>query len=91
METVNALKPDFRAIGNGGFHGYIVHGFTKNKTYILESMYYGNATYVFDGAWEELSQRTKAEILRESLQKVRVIHRKGWKKRVEEIIKGGEN
>lgn len=86
LETVNALKPDFRAIGNGGFHGYIIHGFTKNNIYVLESMYYGNATYVFDGAWQELSQKTKAEILRESLQKARVIHREGWKEKVMEII-----
>lgn len=86
LETVNALKPDFRAIGNGGFHGYIIHGFTKNSIYILESMHYGNATYVFDEAWEELSQRTKAEILKESLQKARVIHREGWKEKVKNLL-----
>lgn len=90
LKTVNALKPDFRAIGSGGFHGYIVHGFTKNKLFVLESMYYGNATYVLGETWEEISKKTKAEILNEKLQKARVIHRVGWRKKIEEIIKGGD-
>jgi len=91
LNTVNALKPDFRAIGSGGFHGYIIHGFTVNRLYVLESMYYGNATYVLGESWEEISKKTKAEILNEKLQKARIIHRVGWKKKIEEIIKGGEN
>jgi hypothetical protein len=90
LKTINALKPDFRAVGSGGFHGYIVHGFTKNNIYVLESMYYGNATYIFGETWEELSKMTKAEILNEKLQKARVIHRGGWRKKVEEIIGGGD-
>ncbi len=90
LKTINSLKPDFRAIGSGGFHGYIVHGFTENNIYVLESMYYGNATYIFGESWEELSKMTKAQILNEKLQKARVIHRGGWRKKVEEIIKGGE-
>ncbi len=86
LEVVNSLKPDFRAIGTGGFHGYIVHGFTKKKIYVLESMYYGNATYIFDEDWEELSQMTKAQILNESLQKARVVHRESWEEKFKEII-----
>lgn len=90
LKTVNEFKPDFRAIGSGGFHGYIVHGFTKDNVYILESMYYGNATYVLGETWEEISKKTKAEILNEKLQKARVIHRLGWKRRIKQIIEGGE-
>lgn len=89
IKTVNALKPDFRAVGHGGFHGYIVHGFTPKNLYVLESMYYGNATYVFGETWEELSQKTKAEILNEKLQKARVIHRGGWKRAIEDIVQKG--
>ena len=88
LEVVNKLKPDFRAYGYGGFYGYIVHGFTKKKIYILESINYGNATYVFGETWEELSKKTKAEILNENLQKARIIHREGWKKNIEQVIKG---
>jgi len=86
LEVVNSLKPDFRAIGSGGFHGYIVHGFTKDKIYLLESVYYGNATYVFDKNWEILSQLTKAQILSNDFQEARIIHRQGWKKKVSELF-----
>lgn len=83
LEIINRLEPDFRAVGRGGFHGYIVHGFTNKKLFILESMYYGNATYIFEEKWEEFSKLTKAEILNQSLQKDRVIHRDGWEEKIE--------
>lgn len=87
LKTVSDLLPDFRAIGSAGFHGYIIHGFTEKKIFVLESMYYGNATYIFGDSWEELSKRTKAEILNEKLQKARIIHRTGWKKQLEQIMR----
>lgn len=87
LETINKMKPDFTAVGRGGFRGYIIHGFSDKSIYVLESMYYGNATYVFDQRWEQLSKKTKAEILNYQLQKDRVIHRLGWTKRITEIIK----
>jgi len=90
LETINKMSPDFIVLGHGGFHGYLIHAFSKKNLFVLESMLYGNATYVFEESWEELSKKTKAEILRESLQKARIIHREGWKKKVEEIIKGGD-
>ncbi|MFH2068270.1 MAG: hypothetical protein ABII89_02245 [Candidatus Omnitrophota bacterium] len=86
LGTINKMKPDFRAIGRGGFHGYIVHGFTENNIYILESMYYGNATYVFGETWEDLSKKTKAEILNQELQKDRIIHYEGWEERVKNLL-----
>lgn len=86
LKTINDYKPDFMAVGRGGFHGYIVHGFTNKKIYVLESMYYGNATYIFNETWEELTKKTKAEILNEDLQKDRIIHISGWKGRINNII-----
>lgn len=90
LKVVSDLKPDFGAIGTAGFHGYIINGFTKLNIYILESMYYGNATYIFGETWEELSKKTKAEILNEKLQKARIIHFGDWENKVKEIIRGGE-
>ena len=46
----------------------------------------GNATYVFDKDWEELSKLTKAQILDEGLQRDRVIHRKGWHQRIRHLL-----
>ncbi len=88
LEVVNGFKPDFVAVGRGGFHGYIIHGFSAKEVFVLESAYYGNATYIFGEKWEELSKMTKAEILRESLQKDRIIHRVGWDDKVKEAVNG---
>lgn len=78
-------KPHQAAIGLAGFHGYIVFDFGENR--VLESLYYGNATYVFGSDWEELSQLSKAEIIRGDLAKARIIHREGWESEVREWLK----
>lgn len=82
-------EPKFIAIGEGGFRGYIVFGFPEKHLYILESLYQGNATYVFDENWETLSKRTKGEILSENLQKDRFIHRKNWKRYINSLFREG--
>lgn len=86
LKVVDGFGPDFRAIGRGGFHGYIVHGFTKKNLYVLESLYYGNATYVFGEKWEDLSKMTKAEIINSDLQLDRIIHHKGWRTLIANLI-----
>lgn len=80
-------KPDFTAVGQAGFHGYIVYGYERKGVYVLESLHYGNATYVFGQDWARLSQMTKAEILRDDLHKHRVIHREGWEGEVRKILR----
>jgi hypothetical protein len=79
--------PDFTAVGRAGFSGYLVFGFTSKGLFVMESLEYGNATYVFDENWEQLSQRTKAEILREDLQTARIIHREGWALNVSRLLR----
>jgi hypothetical protein len=78
LETVNSFCPTFTAIGQAGFAGYIVFGFPSKKLFVLESLYYGNATYVFGERWEELSKRTKAEIISGHHEEARIIHLEGW-------------
>jgi len=80
LETINSYKPDFAAVGRGGFQGYIVLGFNSKKLFVFESLYYGNATYIFKNDWVDLSQKTKAEILDQNLQDDRIIHASSWKK-----------
>ena len=69
-----------------GFNGYVIMGFTKKNLYLLESAYYGNATYIFDEDWRDLSKMTKAKILNENLQKDRIIHREGWEENIKELL-----
>ena len=87
MEMINRFNPDFVAVGQGGFRGYVVLGFTKKNIYTLESLYYGNATYIFGEKWEDLSKRTKAEILNNDLQTDRIIHREGWDGKIDKWLR----
>jgi hypothetical protein len=79
--------PDFAAVGRAGFSGYLVFGFENRGLYVFESLRYGNATYVFTGDWEALSQMTKAEILAGGLHEHRLIHREGWVAQMRGILR----
>lgn len=86
LEKINGFGPEFTAIGNAGFRGYVVFGFPDSNLFIFESTFVGNATYVFGEDWVPLSKRTKAEILDEHLQRDRVIHRANWDQRINELL-----
>lgn len=85
-EFINSFQPDFRAYGKSGFHGYVIFGFMHRNKYVLESVYPNNATYVFGKNWEELSKLTKAEILKENLQDVRIIHNNNWQQEIRDLL-----
>ena len=60
----------------------------------MESIFYGNAIYVFDENWKKLSQKTKAEILKNNLQVERITHngqRKNWIGKIKEILEEKSN
>lgn len=78
FHKIHDLNPDFIAVGNNGYKGYLVFGFESKGLYVLESQNTNNAIYVFDRDWEQLSKLTKAEILSNSLQKARIIHNPDW-------------
>ncbi|MCH8799620.1 MAG: hypothetical protein IH963_01790 [Chloroflexi bacterium] len=86
LETLNNYEPEFLAVGQAGFGGYVVFGFPAKDIFVLESIFVGNATYVFGEDWESLSQRTKAEILSGHLQQARIIHRDGWDTHVRDLF-----
>lgn len=86
LEFMNQAVPELIAQGRGGFKGYIVFGFPRKNLYVLESLYYGNATYVFREDWESLSQLTKAEILDGNLQTGRLIHQPDWEREVRRLL-----
>jgi len=87
INYINSFSPDFFGIGNGGFNDYIVLGFEEKNLYILENRHPKNATYIFDNKWEEITKLTKAEILTEELQKVRLIHNSNWKENIKQYLK----
>jgi len=89
LETINSYGPNFTAVGQAGFRGYLIFGFEVKNLYVLESAFFGNATYVFGEDWERLSRMTKAEILDRNLQTDRIIHREGWENRIHDLL--GDN
>jgi hypothetical protein len=78
IRSVTQYKPDFVAVGVGGFREYVVFGFQSKGIYVLESPTLGNATYVFKNNWSEVSALSKKEILDGSLHEARLIHNKRW-------------
>lgn len=86
FEMISELQPDFYAVGQGGFGGYVVFGFSDKDRYVLECQQPNNAIYVFDGNWEELSQLTKAEILNASSHEARIIHTPRWYERLRSVL-----
>ena len=76
FEFINKFAPNFVARGNGGFNDYVVFAFEDKNLFVMENAFAGNATYVFKDDWINISQLTKAQILKENLQEDRLIHKK---------------
>ncbi len=81
------FKPDVLYYGNGGFHGYLVFVFKRKGLVQMENMIYGNATYIFRDNWEELSKKSKAEIVKDGLQEHRFVHRRNWANLIKKLLK----
>lgn len=86
FEKITSQGPDFVALGEAGFRGYVVFGFIDKNLFILESSQLDNATYVFESNWEQLSKMTKAQILNNKLEKERIIHIKGWETKLINLL-----
>ncbi|WP_337234961.1 hypothetical protein [Proteus terrae] len=86
LKHLNEKSPDFVAVGEAGFYGYVIYGFEKQKIYILESSQINNATYIFKDDWKILSQLTKAEILNNKYHHARIVHRINWFSDIDKYI-----
>lgn len=48
----------------------------------MDSIIYGNATYIFEGDWIIVSRLTKSEIIKNKLAKDRIVHNNNWKENI---------
>jgi hypothetical protein len=87
FEAVLKHKPDFMAKGREGMQGYVVFGFEKSKLYICESVWTGNATYVFRGEWQEFTKLSRKQIRSSNLAFIRIIHSSNWEITLDRCIK----
>lgn len=85
-EKISSKEPTFFAYGLGGFSDYTVYGFPKLNIYILESMNIGNATYIFDKDWEDMTKLTKKQIIDDKLYKKRIIHTPEWEQEIDKLF-----
>lgn len=88
IKSVTQHKPDFVAVGVGGFREYVVFGFQSKNIYVLESPSLGNATYIFKNNWAEVSALSKKQILDGALHEVRLIHNNRWTGALRQAITG---
>ena len=63
--------------------------YKSHNLLILENMHYGNATYIFEGSFEENRFRylTKKDILDQNLHINRIIHDSSWQQDIESYFK----
>ena len=81
------LNPKHLVIGRSGFQRYC-GAMLREDLVVFENEKYGNAVYVMYGDWEELSQRSRVELLSGiyGTRFDRVVHTQGWQERVKKII-----
>ena len=76
--------------GLNGFLGYFVYVFERSC--VLESAFYGNATYIIPkDNWEILSQKTKKELFDNKLLIAKIIHNADWERNIRKVMKEIEN
>jgi hypothetical protein len=82
IDILKKLNLKLIAIGNAGFNGYMVFRHNETHLFFLENPRINNATYIFDGNWEEFSKLTKAEIISNKYFLDRIIHSLKWEENV---------
>lgn len=87
IQEITNSQPNFIAVGVAGFTGYWVFGFPNKNIYLLESVFPNNATYVLGKNWEIISQKSKAEILRNDMHIARIVHRDTWGVEISRILR----
>lgn len=86
IEAFYALGPTDIITGTSGFSRYI-GAKLQDDLIVLENPIHGNAVYVLGSDWEEVSQRSRIDLLRdETAHYDRVVHRDGWQRRLGDIV-----
>jgi len=79
------LKPNRIFVGINKWIGYIVYEFDHFNKVALDCPKHGNAVYILPKEWQELSMKSKQELLNLNNSNIsRVCHHEGW---LEDVIK----
>ena len=86
MAIFARLKPTHFIAGTSGFVRYFGAKFAGDFV-VFENIRYGNAIYVMFERWEQLSQRSRIDLLNGDRQGFeRIEHREGWKDRLQAML-----
>ncbi len=81
------LKPINYIRGQGGFGSYFGAQFADDLV-VFENLRYGNAIYILYENWEDISRRSRLDLLRDNdAQFDRIAHVADWQDRLQELIK----
>ena len=72
-EFIKNLNPTNIICGEDGFLGYFIAEIKENF-YICDSIFLGNAIYILENNWRDISKLTKKEIIDNKLAAKRIIH-----------------
>jgi hypothetical protein len=81
-----AFEPRAYLRGQGGFGSYFGAQFADDMV-VFENLKYSNAVYILYDDWDEVSRRSRLELLRDHDAKFdRVVHTPGWQDRLTALI-----
>lgn len=85
-DFLNSLRPRNFIRGTSEFRRYFGAQFAEDLV-VFENTEYGNAIYVMYGSWQELSQKSRLELLSsKSTEFDRIRHTKTWKHRLRALL-----
>lgn len=87
FKVLEEYSPDEMYEGLDSYVGYVVFYYKSKGLYVFDSIMYGQATYVFDRDWKEVSKLTKKQIIDGGLAKARLIHSKSWRNEIDKLLK----
>ena len=83
LDFIAQFNPKTAALGADGFRGYIVFEFGNKSFVLVESVYTGNATYVFNSNdYAQLISKDKQELISNHLYRKRIFHNKSWEENI---------
>jgi len=88
LDKIGSYQHSGIVIGVGGYKGYVIYHFPQKSISVLESDSPNNATYVFNHSdWEQLSKKTKTEIINNNLAIKRIIHDPDWDQKIDNLLR----
>lgn len=85
MTLLLHLKPVALVTGRSGFARYVGAQFAEDLV-VFENIRYGNAAYIMFENRDQLSRRSRVDLVRSDERFIRLAHTSGWKSKLRSIV-----